>query len=225
MAETQECAFQRARRPEQREARRQAILDAAEAMLAEMPVAEISLRELSRRVGLAKSNVLRYFETREAVFLELLDRMWLEWLDALEARLPPGPAYGPDDLAHAYASTLAERPLLCELGSVLAAVLERNVSVDSVRAFKLRATANQDRLARLVTARLPELDGEAAGELVWLSFTLAAGLWPLANPSPTVRAATDDPCLAHTRVDFAQSLHRGLVVLMKGLLAERAGSA
>ena len=70
MTETS-CGFQRARRPEQREARRQAILDAAAAMLAESSVTEVSLRELSKRVGLAKSNVLRYFESREEVFLEL----------------------------------------------------------------------------------------------------------------------------------------------------------
>lgn len=36
-------------------------------MLSEMPVAKLSLNELSRRIGLAKSNVLRYFESREAV--------------------------------------------------------------------------------------------------------------------------------------------------------------
>src|SRR6185295_16951299 len=49
------------------------ILDTAAAMLEEMPVSELSLNELSRRVGLAKSNVLRYFDSREAVLLELLD--------------------------------------------------------------------------------------------------------------------------------------------------------
>ena len=51
--------FQRARNEEQREIRRRAILETAAAMLDEMPVAEVSLNELSRRVGLAKSNVLR----------------------------------------------------------------------------------------------------------------------------------------------------------------------
>ena len=65
--------FQRARSEEQREARRRAILDAAAAMLTEMPLAQVTLNELSRRAGLAKSNVLRYFESREAVLLELLD--------------------------------------------------------------------------------------------------------------------------------------------------------
>src|SRR3984957_11018664 len=79
--------FQRARNAEQREARRRAILDTAAAMLAEMPVAQVSLNELSRRAGLAKSNVLRYFESREAVLLELLDSAWQDWLAALETDL------------------------------------------------------------------------------------------------------------------------------------------
>src|SRR2546428_12712597 len=80
--------FQRARSDEQREVRRQAILRVAAEMLAQMPVAELSLNELSRRVGLAKSNVLRYFESREAVLLELLDLAWRDWLDRLAAALP-----------------------------------------------------------------------------------------------------------------------------------------
>ncbi len=72
--------------------RRRAILDAAAAMLAEMPVAAVSLTELSRRAGLAKSNVLRYFDSREAVLLELLDHAWREWLSALSADLDAAPA-------------------------------------------------------------------------------------------------------------------------------------
>src|ERR1700751_263650 len=79
--------FQRARRPEQREVRRQAVLDAAAAMLVDDPASEISLREISRRVGLATSNVLRYFDSREAIFLELLARESTSWLDAMEYEL------------------------------------------------------------------------------------------------------------------------------------------
>src|ERR1700716_449660 len=80
-------SFKRAHSEEQRTERRRMILDTAAAMLAEMPVAQVSLNELSRRVGLAKSNVLRYFESREAVLLELLDAMSREWLDHLDDEL------------------------------------------------------------------------------------------------------------------------------------------
>ena len=85
-------AFQRARSEEQREIRRQAILDAAAAMLDVMPVSEVSLNELSRRAGLAKSNVLRYFESREAILLELLDRATKLWLSELPEQLAAGVA-------------------------------------------------------------------------------------------------------------------------------------
>ena len=125
--------FRRARNEEQREVRRQAILSTAEAMLAEMPVAALSLNELSRRVGLAKSNVLRYFESREAVLLELLDAAWREWLEALEVELGGDPPAAPvgdrvERVAAAIAGTLAARPMLCELASASAGVLERNIS-------------------------------------------------------------------------------------------------
>src|SRR5918992_1180082 len=80
--------FQRARSDEQRAIRSQEILDRAAAMLREMPVADISLNELSRRVGLAKSNVLRYFDSREAVLLELLVGSAGDWLAHLSAELP-----------------------------------------------------------------------------------------------------------------------------------------
>ena len=45
-------------------------------------------RSLSRRVGLAKSNVMRYFPSREAALLELLDALTREWLADLAEELP-----------------------------------------------------------------------------------------------------------------------------------------
>jgi AcrR family transcriptional regulator len=221
-----QSGFRRARRPEQREQRRQMILDGAAAMLAEMPVAEISLRELSRRVGLAGSNVLRYFETREGVFLALLDNLSEEWLGQLERDLGASAGTGPvaaiGQIAETWARSLASRPLLCELTSVLSGVLERNVSVDSVRDFKRRAIARNAALANLIRGLLPDLTERAALEIASLAHTLLAGLWPLANPGPVVRAATEDPELAAAHVDFTGRMTRGLVLLMAGQLATLA---
>src|SRR5271167_4754163 len=119
--------FQRARSEEQRETRRRAILGAAAAMLAEMPVAEVTLNELSRRAGLAKSNVLRYFESREAVLLELLDSAWQDWLAGLDKDLAVAVDAAAslrertDQMAAATAASLAARPMLCDLISAQAA--------------------------------------------------------------------------------------------------------
>ena len=220
------AVFQRARSEEQREVRRRAILDAAAAMLAEMPVAQVTLNELSRRVGLAKSNVLRYFESREAVLLELLDSAWQEWLTALEAGLDGAvdaaapPAGRGDQLAAALAVSLAARPVLCDLLSAQAAVLERNVSVEVATAYKRASLADVSRLGRLIRRHLGELGDQDAERLAAGTVLVAGALWAHAQPSAAVLAAYEaDPALAVMRTDFTATMREVLEVLIAGLLA------
>jgi AcrR family transcriptional regulator len=223
------AGFQRARRPEQREVRRQAILDAAHELLGELPAADISLREIARRLGGSKSGIVRYYETREALFLELLNRARQEWLDELELRLPSPTSSDADadelvtEIAAVWARSLAERPVLCELWSLLAAVLERNASPEVIRDFKLGNREQLGRFAHLIAERLPGLDDAAAVELVNTSVVVIIGLWPFANPTPEVVEAIDDPRLASAHIDFAESFSRTVRVLITGLL--HVGSA
>ena len=162
-------------------ARRTAILTGAREMLAEKNVADISLRELSGRIGLAKSNVLRYFDSREAIFLEILDEEFGAWLADLEARLGRPRARKVDyaneiRVAAAVADSLVERQLLCELVSSMAGVLERNISFDFARDFKARALGRITELAKLVAGQLPWLPREFTEFFAEAALTLAAGM-------------------------------------------------
>src|ERR1700753_2346790 len=85
--------YQRARRPEQKRERQAAILDAARALALRDGVRPVSLADIAAQVGMHKSALLRYFETREQIFLELTAQAWQEWAAALEAAfadVPPG---------------------------------------------------------------------------------------------------------------------------------------
>jgi AcrR family transcriptional regulator len=221
--------FQRARSAEQREVRRHAILDTAAAMLSEMPVADITLNELSRRVGLAKSNVLRYFESREAVLLELLAAQWQEWLAALAADLDqtvtaaaPVTTRG-DQVAAVLASSLAARPVLCDLISAQAAVLERNVSPQIAATYKRSTLAGIGDLGTLLGRHLGELTEHDAWRLGGATVVTTGALWPQCQPSPAMLAAYEaDPGLAALRLDFATTAREFLEILISGLLARAA---
>jgi AcrR family transcriptional regulator len=220
--------FQRARSEEQREARRQAILGAAAVMLAEMPVAEVTLNELSRRAGLAKSNVLRYFESREAVLLELLDSAWQDWLAQLDSELADAVVAGDpvpsraDQLAAAVAASLAARPMLCDLISAQAAVLERNVSPQVAAQYKRASIAGISALGALLLRSVPELGEPDAFRLAGAAVMTTAALWPHTQPSAAMLAAyAADPALAAMRLDFTATLREVLEVLTAGLLARR----
>lgn len=206
-------------------ARREAIMASAREMLAEKTVADISLRELSDRVGLAKSNVLRYFDSREAIFLEVLDEEFHAWLTDLEARLGRPRArkanYANEiRVATAVADSLAERQLLCELIGSMAGVLERNISFDFARDFKARALARIAQLAELVAHQLPWLPSEFTAFFAEGALTLAAGMYPFSVPTEPVRAAIAELGFPDPGDRFSDGLRAGLVTWLIGAAAQ-----
>ncbi len=218
--------FQRARSPQQQEQRRATILATARDMLDHLPPAEVSLRALSRQVGLSKSNVVRYFPTREAVFLAVLTEDWDSWLSAVEAALPRagaprGPATRHELIAAAVAQTLTEHPRFCDLLVACQTVLEHNVPLETARAFKVAALSRLNRFAGLVRSRIPGLGEAESFEFAGLVWVFVAGAWPMAHPSPVVAAVLAEPQLAAMRIDFVPVIRRVLTVTLDGLTRPR----
>jgi AcrR family transcriptional regulator len=228
------AAFQRARRPEQVEERRAAILAAARDLLASRRAADVSLRELADAVGLAMSNVLRYFDSREAVFAQILHAEWRDWLDELEVALPvatagtaaaatagpPGEEFTrPRQAVAAITGTLLARPLLCELLSAIATILERNIPLDFTREFKRQSWANRERLGELVRAQFPALSRDDGWDFAGSATFTLAGLWPYSRPTEAVATVLAEAGMPPAPESIATSLHEILVRQLVGTLA------
>jgi AcrR family transcriptional regulator len=216
--------FQRARSEEQREVRRRVILDTAAAMLVEMPAGDVTLNELSRRVGLAKSNVLRYFESREAVLLELLDNAVAQWVSEVVAELADAAegsrpvAERGDRLAAVLSASLSRHRMLCDLIAAQPGVLEHNASVEVVLRLKRNFRDNVFAVAQAARGLVPEL-GPAAESLCVMAAVLAGALWSHSQCSDSVREAYAlDPGLAAFRVDLPAALEGTLATLITGTL-------
>jgi AcrR family transcriptional regulator len=216
--------FQRARNDEQREIRRRVILDTAAAMLDEMPVAEVSLNELSRRVGLAKSNVLRYFESREAVLLELLDDFLGSWLERLDEELAAGiDAHASSkkraaQLAEILSETLASRVVLCDLFGAQGGVLEHNVSVEVVKRHKRSSLARLETMSELMRRHMPEL-GEGAQLFCLMSLVSAGALSSYVPPPASLLAAyAEEPALAVLNLDLRDALRVSFTSALLGVV-------
>ena len=228
-------AFQRARRPEQKLQRRDAILGAARELARRDGVRTVSLAGIAAEVGIHKSALLRYFETREQIFLELTAEAWRDWARALHAGLdaaPPGSAFtgsaftgsaSPGSaalVADVFARAFADRPLFCDLLAHTPLNLERNVSPEAVRHYKLTSLGAVDEAAALVARVLPALSMAEAREFVATLASLAGSLWQIANPAPALAELyASDPALAQACVDLAPRLRRTAEILLAGLEA------
>jgi len=218
------AAYQRARRPEQKLERRDAILGAARELALRDGVRGVSLADIASRVGIHKSALLRYFETREQIFLELTAEAWREWAGALPgalADLRPGPGLA-DAVADAVARSFGERPLLCDLIAHTPLNLERNVSMAAVRRYRLTSLGAVQEAAGLVQATLPALTSDECRELISAMASLAGAWWQISTPSPALAELyVTDPDLVHARVELTPRLRRTAQILLAGLIPSR----
>jgi len=216
--------FQRARSSEAKQQRLDAILDAARQLGTEKGIRQVTLTEIGERVGLHKSAMLRYFETREQILLTLTAAEWRGWTPALlgrTARMPAGVAVA--RVARAVAGTLVERPLFCDLLAQTPLNLERNVSLESVREFKL-VTLEQVAAISAEFTRLLALSEQQGVDVIAAATSLAGALWQMATPGPEVaKLYREDPRLAHAVVEVEPRLTRILTAMLAGMPSRPAG--
>jgi AcrR family transcriptional regulator len=211
--------FQRARSPEQKAQRRAAILDAAIRLGKANGVRRVSLGDIATAVGLTKSNVLRYFETREDIYLQLTAAGYHDWVARVAARLDGLDTVDPSSIATALAEGLAEDALFCDLVSEGPATLEHNVSADGVLMFKGSLYEALDDLAAVLVARQPGLTLPRANDLIVATLMLAAGLWPWCNPPPVLAGLyRTHPEVVRSPIEFVPALRQVVEAVIAGFL-------
>ena len=209
--------FQRARSAQAKQQREEAILEAARALGAERGIREITLTDIAAAVGMHKSALLRYFETREQIFLKITAEGWRDWSAELCSRLRALPSATPEAVGQVFAVTLAARPLFCDLLAQAPLNLERNVSLESVRSFKI-VTLDEVDLIGAELRRLLGIEEIQAVDVIATATSLAGALWQMATPGPHIQTLyRGDPRLAHAVVEVEPRLDRVLGALLRGL--------
>ena len=214
--------FQRARQPEQIEERKEAILSAALALFREKGLERVTLADIASRVGTATSNLYRYFDSREHIYLRVLQRLGGEWEKKIYPRLEKLKgkatiAQVSDIIIDAYLG-LSEYP---ELSTVVNAVLEKQLSPELLVNYRSVFFERRKRLASALAAALPKTTAGALLPLTLHIFVHVPGLWPFCQPAPASEKLLAEPQFAALRVDFRREMSRYLHLLFRAALEKR----
>lgn len=203
----------RARDDHEKEERRQQILDGARSLFDQRTFSDISVSAVAREVGVAKGTLYIYFDSKEALFLDLLLTEMSEWFEAVAA-VVPRPATV-EEVAHVITSELVKRPRLPRLAGILHSVLEHNVGEDLALEFKTEQrrfmAEGAERLAGVVDGLAP-----AAAEKFFIRLhATVVGVALMANPSDAVRTALRSKAdLDLLDIDFAAMLEPLVVLIL-----------
>lgn len=208
----------RARKEEQKEERRQAMLDSAWLLFQGQTYAEVTMAQVADSLELTKGAVYLYFKTKEELFLAVLEQQLGAWFREVNAGLA---ALGRDatsaEVATVLSEALARRPALARLLALLHPILEQNIDFETALRFKQFLLKNLSVTGGRLETCLPYLLPGQGGVLLLQIDALIVGLHYLSSPAPVVQAVLREPSMGVFNIDFAQTFSRTLQALLDGL--------
>ena len=212
--------WRRARRPEQKQVRKEAILSAARDLIDSEGVERTTLSSIARRAELSKANCYRYFENREAILLQVVLEETRDWTGAIVDGLARLCGNGNVEVvSELLVRETLERPRLCELVSSMWTVLEQNVSEKVLADFKLEFRKTASQWTTSLTKALPSLSEDQAKQFSLFFLLFVASAWSACKHSPVLDQLLMREEFADTKVELDSALSTHTLALLKGLTA------
>lgn len=207
----------RATSDEDKARRRASLLDAAEALFATLAFPDVKMAEVARRAGVSKGTVFVYFPTKEALFLELLERRLDAWLQGLDRALAAGPARLPArELSQLLVGSLGQAGVLTRLLPLLGSVLELNVEPERVVQFRRWMLERLVVTGGLLEGRFWGLGPGEGVHLLLQMYAIILGLRQLCDPGPARELLEKEPDLAVLTLDFEAEVEILILALLRG---------
>lgn len=214
-----------------KQAKRSLILDAARALFLLNDRQLPSVISIAQQAGLAKGTVYLYFQTKEEIFLSLLEQEFHGLLHAIRSQLgvmakagagngmlPEQQSALAGQLIAGILSYLDAHPAFLRLDAMTYSVLEQNLSEAFLRDFKIGLTQALTATGTILdqALRLPEGRGTS---LLLRSHALIRGLWQSLDYPAHLRQLLNAPEFAAIRPDFRTELQQALAEYWRGALA------
>lgn len=208
----------RAVSPAQKDARRARILAAAANLFAQSDYAAVSMEQVARLAGIAKGTAFLYFETKETLFLSLLNDALDAWFASLNTALESAPApLTTLAFTRLVEASLRDQPAVLRLIPLVHPLLEHNVSVQNIRAFKRMLLNHVVTTGARIETRLEYLQPGQGAQLLNRIYALLIGLQSVANPAPLVRQVLEEPDFEIFRINLLAEFAAMLNLYLYGL--------
>ena len=199
-------------------ARKEEIIAACAALYETMSFKEITIKEIGSATSFTRTSIYNYFETKEEIFLALLQKEYELWVSAMDSVMAQEDAMTRSELAGAIARTLTDRPRLLRLLSMNLYDMEANSRPERLAEFKKSFGASLDAVARMLEKNVPEMDGAARQRFLYAFFPFIYGIYPYTSVTEKQRAAMEQAGIPYA---YQSAYDLTFACLKKLLEAER----
>ena len=176
------------------QARKEEIVSACASLYGRLDFRDVTILRIAEQTSFTRTSIYNYFQTKEEIFLALLQREYETWISDLAA-MRPVPGRPPvSDFAAALARTLAPRGCMLKLLSMNLYDMEGNSRMENLVSFKTAYANSLRAVAGCLERFFPSMTADGIQEFLYTFFPFLFGVYPYAAPTDKQRKAME---LAH----------------------------
>ena len=174
---------------EQTNARRDEIINACAQLYETTSFKDLTLKDVGSATSFTRTSIYNYFQTKEEIFLALLEREYDLWNDDLTAISEENERLSADEFADRLARSLEKRERLLKIMSMNHYDLESSSRMENLTRFKRAYGKSLQLVARCVEKFFPDMGADEVQNFIYVFFPFMFGIYPYTNVTEKQREA------------------------------------
>ncbi len=161
--------------PELTASRKEEIVSACEKLYQTMSFKEITLKEISVETSFSRPSIYNYFQTKEEIFLALMQREYEQWAGETEQLAAENETMSADSFASSLARSLEKHEQLLNLLAMNHYDMEEHSRPERLTEFKVAYASSLDAVRKCIRKFFPDTDCES---FIFVFFPFLFGVYP-----------------------------------------------
>lgn len=159
-------------------ARKEEIITACAELYQTMSFKEITIKEIGNETTFTRTSIYNYFQTKEEIFLALLQREYELWVNRLRQLRAEHEKMTGEEFADALARSLEERKNLLKIMSMNHYDMEENSRLERLTEFKVAYGKSLAEVRNCLDQFFPEMTVQDKQDFIYSFFPFMFGIYP-----------------------------------------------
>ena len=178
--------------PEIIEERREEIISACERLYQKMNFKDLTLKEIGNETSFSRPTIYNYFQTKEEIYLAMVEREFERWNADLEDILNNDRTYTKEQLAEVIACSLEKREQMLKMLCNNNHELEANSNEELMNSFRKGCRKTVRLFEAIVQKNFPEMSHEEIMGIIYVFFPFMVGIYPYIMITDKHRKAAEE---------------------------------
>ncbi len=160
------------------ESRKEEIIAACAELYKTMSFKDITIKEIGNATSFTRTSIYNYFQTKEEIFLALLQREYELWNDSLRQMRNENDKMDVSEFADALAHSLEKRENLLKIMSMNHYDMEENSRIERLTDFKIVYGQSLTEMRNCLDKFFPEMTDRDKLDFIYSFFPFMFGIYP-----------------------------------------------